>query len=96
MLEGPHHRVQHELERLFGHGEECSEAVGVHSTKEVEEVGAVLRVVLEIFGDHGKGALEHGVQDARDVASDDVTHLVDDDCHERKDLYKIISYSQLG
>ena len=49
MLEGPDDGVQHQLELGRRDGQECREAVGVDGLEKVEEMGPVLRELLEIL-----------------------------------------------
>jgi len=49
VLEGPDDGVQHQLELGRGDGQECREAVGVDRLEQVEEMGPVLRELLEIL-----------------------------------------------
>ena len=43
------------------------EAVGGDCLQHAEKVNSVLRELLEVFVDHGKGALKEGLQDGRDA-----------------------------
>lgn len=49
VLKGPDDGVQHQFELCWGNGEEGWEAVGIHCLQQVEEVCAVLWILLKIL-----------------------------------------------
>mmetsp|Transcript_18416 Transcript_18416/g.59909 ORF Transcript_18416/g.59909 Transcript_18416/m.59909 type:complete len:862 (-) Transcript_18416:1209-3794(-) len=86
VAEGPHDAVDHEAELLRVEREERAEGVVHHRPEQREELEAVVRVVLEVFGDHHERALKGGGEDDGHELEHRLLHLVDDGSEEREHL----------
>mmetsp|Transcript_48234 Transcript_48234/g.92195 ORF Transcript_48234/g.92195 Transcript_48234/m.92195 type:complete len:339 (-) Transcript_48234:2254-3270(-) len=75
--ECPHHRVDDQLEILRRETEHGAEAVVGDGAQQLKKLGAVLRVVLKVAGDHLQSALEDGVKDSRHLVGELALHFVE-------------------
>mmetsp|Transcript_2464 Transcript_2464/g.8867 ORF Transcript_2464/g.8867 Transcript_2464/m.8867 type:complete len:215 (+) Transcript_2464:1493-2137(+) len=86
VADGPDDGVHHQLGLLRGQLQQRLEAVVGDGQQQVEELEAVIRVILEVLGDHLQGALEHRLEQPRDLVQHGGLQLVHDGGKQREHL----------
>ena len=86
VLEGPDDGIEYQLELGGGNCKKRREGVVIHRLQQEEEIGSVVRKLFKVFVDHGKRALEEGVEDRRHRLNDVHLQLIDERGHRGEDF----------